>query len=162
MTFEEVICLLTTSHCYWYLAHSHDFLNRLLWEILTSLSAIFNSGDVTWPSLFFEFYLYEVMQQKISQYSSVENNSLWWFSSWWWILSLMVIHEKRKMPVQSNPIQQIQSGFCWGLANLLFLQQQPVAGILFCFIEGDSVNNWVFLTAILYKVTLCFYCLILQ
>ena len=89
-----------------YLAHSHDFLNRLLWEILTSLSTIFDSGLV--------------MQQKISQCNSVENNSLHWFSSWWWISSL-VIHEKRKCqsdPIrsrvqwdpQSNPIRAIRSG----------------------------------------------------
>ena len=45
------------------------------WEILTSLSAIFDSGDVTWPSLFLEIVIV-------------------WCSSWWWILSL-VIHEKR-------------------------------------------------------------------
>ena len=45
------------------------------WEILTSLSAIFDSGDVTWPSLFLKIVIV-------------------WCSSWWWILSL-VIHEKR-------------------------------------------------------------------
>ena len=45
------------------------------WEILTSLSAIFDSGDVTWPSLFLEIVIV-------------------WCSSWWWILSL-VIHEIR-------------------------------------------------------------------
>ena len=45
------------------------------WEILTSLSAIFDSGDVMWPSLFLEIVIV-------------------WCSSWWWILSL-VIHEKR-------------------------------------------------------------------
>ena len=45
------------------------------WEILTSLSAIFDSGDVTWPSLFLEIVIV-------------------WCSSWWWILSL-VLHEKR-------------------------------------------------------------------
>ena len=103
-----------------HLAHSHNFLNRLLWEIITSLSTIFDSGDVTWPNLFLELWSYEVMQQKISQCNSVENNSLHWFSSWWWISSL-VIHEKRKCqsdPIrsrvrwdpQSDPIRAIRSG----------------------------------------------------
>ena len=44
------------------------------------------------------------------------------------------------------------------MANQLVqgLQRQPVAGILFCFIVGDIVNNWVFLTTILYKGILNF------
>ena len=36
------------------LIYSREFINRLLWEILTSLSAVFNSGDVTWSSLLLE------------------------------------------------------------------------------------------------------------
>ena len=104
-----------------YLAHVRDFLNRLLWKEAFNLCSVQNKtnseesrdGKKT-QNQCIERYLhlspirhlrfgwchvtkpqsYKVMQQKISQCSSVENNSLRWFSSWWWILSL-VIHEKR-------------------------------------------------------------------
>ena len=93
-----------------YLAHSRDFLNRLLskWafnlglvknktsaksvqrEIPTFLSAMSDSGDV--------------IQQNVSHCSSsVGNNSLRWFSSWWSILSL-VIQAARKKKTESTSV----------------------------------------------------------
>ena len=64
------------------------------WEILTSLSLIFDSGDVTWPSLFLEIVI--VWSYATENFPALFSwsNSLRWCSSWWWILSL-VIHEKR-------------------------------------------------------------------
>ena len=61
-------------------------------------------------------------------------------------------------PIQSDPesneirspIQSEQSdlGYMLMASHLVCLgEQQPVAGILFCFIVGDFENNWVFLTA---------------
>ena len=131
-----------------YLAHSRYFLNRVRSCercMLTSLSAIFDSSDVTWPSFFLELWSYEVMQQKISQCNSVENNSLHWFSSWWWILSL-VIHEKRKCqsdPIQSGvrsrvlsdpqsaQIQAIWSGLCWWPTNWFVFSSSQLQGFFF-------------------------------
>ena len=124
-----------------HVAHSCYFLNCVLWEMLTSLSAIFDSSDVTWPSLFLELWSYEVMQQKLSHCNSVENNSLHWFSSWRWILSL-VIHEKRKCQsdpiesgvrsdLQSAPIQTIQSGLCWWPTNWFVFSSNQFQGFFF-------------------------------
>ena len=82
-----------------------------------------------------------------------------------------------KMPVWSNPIwsliwspirstvQSDPSNPIWVMlmaSQLVCLQQQLVGGILFLFPSRQLCKQLGFLTAILYKVTLCFYCLILQ
>ena len=163
MTFEEVIRILTTSHCYCILLIPMIFLivssERYLHLSPPSLIQAMSHDQIS-------LWKYDCMklcnrkfpsaiQLKIILCTDFQADGE--FQAWWYM------RNENASPIQSDPeSNQIRSligseqsnlGYMLMASHLVCLsEQQPVAGNLFCFIVGNFEKNWAFLTAILCKV----------